>query len=58
MEIINHPIKPEKEKAWHYKSHPYFTKQAHNVVSAYIEHFSKEGDTILDPLWRNWSYSY
>ncbi|SFE42370.1 DNA methyltransferase [Thermoflexibacter ruber] len=50
MEIINYPIKPEKEKAWHYKSHPYFTKQAHNVVSAYIEHYSKKGDTILDPF--------
>lgn len=50
MEIINYPIKPEKEKAWHYKSHPYFTKQAHNVVAAYIEHYSKKGDTILDPF--------
>ena len=49
MEIITYPIKPEKEKSWHYKSHPYFTKQAANVVSAYIEHFSKVGDTILDP---------
>jgi len=28
--------------------HPYFTKQASNVVAEYIEHFSKEGDTILD----------
>ncbi len=49
MEIINYPIKPEKEKAWHYKSHPYFTKQAANVVAAYIEHYTKAGDTVLDP---------
>ncbi len=48
--IINHPIKPEKERAWHFKSHPYFTKQAHNVVAEYIEHYSNEGDTILDPF--------
>ncbi len=50
MEIINYPIKPEKEKSWHFKSHPYFTKQASNVVATYIEHHSKEGDTILDPF--------
>lgn len=50
MEIINYPIKPEKEKSWHFKSHPYFTKQASNVVAAYIEHYSKVGDTILDPF--------
>lgn len=50
MEIIKHPIKPKKEKTWHYKSHQYFTKQASNVVSEYIKHYSKEGDTILDPF--------
>jgi DNA modification methylase len=50
MEIINYPIKPEKEKSWHFKSHPYFTKQASNVVATYIEHYSKVGDTILDPF--------
>ena len=50
MEIINYPIKPEKEKSWHFKSHPYFTKQASNVVATYIEHYSKIGDTILDPF--------
>jgi DNA modification methylase len=50
MEIINYPIPPQKEKSWHFKSHPYFTKQASNVVATYIEHYSKEGDTILDPF--------
>lgn len=50
MSIITHPIKPEKGKAWHWISHQYFTKQASNVVSAYIEHYSKEGDTVLDPF--------
>lgn len=48
MDIIRHPIKPQKGKAWHWISHQYFTKQASNVVAAYIEHFSKEGDTVLD----------
>jgi len=50
MDIINHPITPEKGKAWHFKSHQYFTKQAHNVVNEYIRNFSNEGDVILDPF--------
>ncbi len=50
MDIIKYPIKPEKEKTWHYKSHPYFTKQAANVVREYIAHFSHEGETVLDPF--------
>ena len=48
MDIIRHPITPEKAKAWHWKSHQYFTKQAHNVVREYVLHFTKEGDTVLD----------
>lgn len=50
MEIINYPIKPEKQKAWHWRMHQYFTKQASNVVATYIEHYSKVGDTVLDPF--------
>ena len=50
MHIINHPIKPEKSKAWHLYMHPYFTKQASNVVAAYIAHYSRESDTVLDPF--------
>jgi len=50
MNIIEHPIKPDKGKAWHLYMHPYFTKQASNVVSAYIENFTIEGDTVLDPF--------
>ena len=49
MDIIKHPIKPQKEKTWHYKSHPYFTKQASNVVSEYINNYTIQGDTVLDP---------
>ena len=48
--IINHPIKPQKEKAWHNFVHPYFTKQASNVVREYIKNHTKEGDTVLDPF--------
>lgn len=48
MDIIRHSIKPEKSKVWHIYMHPYFTKQASNVVARYIEHFSEPGDTVLD----------
>ncbi len=47
---IDRAIIPKKQQQWHYKIHPYFTKQASNVVRTYIEHFSKKGDTILDPF--------
>jgi hypothetical protein len=50
MPIITHHIKPEKGKAWHWISHQYFTKQASNVVSAYVQNFTEEGDTVLDPF--------
>lgn len=47
---IDRAIIPKKQQQWHYKIHPYFTKQASNVVQAYIEHFTKKGDTVLDPF--------
>lgn len=50
FQTINYAIKPEKEKAWHNYIHPYFTKQASNVVRAYIEHYSRKGDLVLDPF--------
>lgn len=50
MTVIDYPIKPEKQKQWHWRIHPYFTKQASNVVREYIRNFSKEGDVILDPF--------
>ncbi len=50
MKIIDFPIKPEKQKQWHWRIHPYFTKQASNVVREYIRNFSKEDDVILDPF--------
>lgn len=50
MEIIDFPIKPTKQQQWHWRIHPYFTKQASNVVREYIRNFSKEGDLVLDPF--------
>jgi len=47
---IEKAITPRKAQQWHFKIHPYFTKQPANVVRAYIEHFSNKGDTILDPF--------
>jgi len=50
LKPIDKAIIPKKQQQWHYKIHPYFTKQASNVVRTYIEHFSKKGDTVLDPF--------
>jgi len=32
MKTIDYPIKPLKQQQWHWRIHPYFTKQASNVV--------------------------
>ncbi len=34
----------------HYGVHGYFTKQAYQIVQAYISHFSKPNDLVLDPF--------
>jgi hypothetical protein len=34
----------------HYGVHPYFTRRPANVVRAYIERYSQEGDVVLDPF--------
>lgn len=34
----------------HYGVHPYFTRRPPNVVRAYIERFSQNGDRVLDPF--------
>lgn len=36
--------------ARHYGVHPYFTRRPANVVRAYIERYSRVGDTVLDPF--------
>lgn len=39
-----------QEDARHYGVHPYFTRRPANVVRAYIQRYSREGDTVLDPF--------
>src|SRR5207248_9296082 len=39
-----------QEEARHYGVHPYFTRRPANVVRAYIERYSQEGDLVLDPF--------
>src|SRR2546426_10197699 len=39
-----------QEEARHYGVHPYFTRRPANVVRAYIERYSHEGDVVLDPF--------
>jgi len=39
-----------QQDARHYGVHPYFTRRPPNVVRAYIERYSLEGDLVLDPF--------
>ncbi len=39
-----------QQDARHYGVHPYFTRPPPNVVRAYIERYSQEGDVVLDPF--------
>lgn len=39
-----------QEDARHYGVHPYFTRRPANVVRAYLERYSKQGDVVLDPF--------
>ena len=33
-----------------YLMHKYWARKPHNVVSEYIENYTKEGDIVLDPM--------
>jgi len=50
IEPIRRAFPAEKTKAWHYKIHPYYTKQPSNVVSEYVRHFCPEGGLVVDPF--------
>lgn len=50
LEPIRRAFPAEKSKAWHYKIHPYYTKQPSNVVGEYIKHFCPEGGLVVDPF--------
>ena len=39
-----------QEDARHYGVHPYFTRRPANVVRAYLERYSQDGDLVLDPF--------
>jgi 16S rRNA G966 N2-methylase RsmD len=43
------PVKKQSAKR-HFGVHGYFTRQAWNVVAAYIKNFSQPGDLVLDPF--------
>jgi len=50
IEPIRRAFPAEKAKAWHYKIHPYYTKQPSNVVGEYIRHFCPQGGLVVDPF--------
>ncbi|MBM3174781.1 MAG: hypothetical protein FJZ93_03485 [Chloroflexi bacterium] len=50
VEPIRRALPAEKSKAWHYKIHPYYTKQPSNLVGEYIRHFCPEGGLVADPF--------
>ena len=33
-----------------YLIHKYWARKPHNVVSEYIQHYSREGEIVLDPF--------
>lgn len=51
LEPITHRIAAERQSAKrHYGIHPYFTRRPANVVRAYVKHFTRPGDCVLDPF--------
>ena len=49
MEQLNHAIVANAHTSM-YLIHKYWARKPHNVVSDYINNYSKEGDIILDPF--------
>lgn len=48
---ISKPIAENKQMAKRfYGKHQYYTTRAWNVLQSYIQHFSRQGDTVLDPF--------
>jgi len=50
VQPIDRAFLAEKAEAWHYKIHPYYTKQPSNVVDKYIRHFCPKGGLVVDPF--------
>lgn len=49
LKPINYSIPPQAHPK-HYLMHKYWGRKAHNVISEYISHFTKENDVVLDPF--------
>ena len=48
---IENAVRADRQGAKrHYGVHPYFTRRPYNVVRQYILHYSREGDSVLDPF--------
>jgi 16S rRNA G966 N2-methylase RsmD len=51
FQAIESPIPADRQGAKrHYGVHPYFTRRPFNVVRQYVQHYSREGDRVLDPF--------
>jgi len=51
IQPIDTPIPADRQGAKrHYGVHPYFTRRPYNVVRRYVQHYSREGDLVLDPF--------
>jgi hypothetical protein len=51
LQPIDSPIAADRQGAKrHYGVHPYFTRRPFNVVRQYLQHYSREGDRVLDPF--------
>jgi DNA modification methylase len=48
---IDAPVPADRQGARrHYGVHPYFTRRPYNVVRRYVQHYSRQGDRVLDPF--------
>src|SRR5947199_10746776 len=51
LRVIDTPIPAERQRLKRYYGvHPYVTRRPYNVVRQYIQHYSREGDRVLDPF--------
>ena len=51
IQPIKNKIEPDRQGARrHYGVHPYFTRRPYNVVREYIERYSNQLDSVLDPF--------
>ncbi|MHA1734420.1 MAG: DNA methyltransferase [Promethearchaeota archaeon] len=49
MRHINYPLRPATHRPM-YMMHKYWARKPHNLVRAYIENYTSEGDLVLDPF--------